>query len=202
MTTMRKLARFSLLLLLGFAAAFTVRADQVVMQNGDRYHGKVLSVSPTNVVLQSEVLGVVNLSRAKVASLAVGVAPATNGAPVVATVKTNPATDLSAAVRQLQAQSNLVNQVRAQFLSAASPEVNQKFDEMLNDLGTGKMSIADLRAQAKSATEQLRELEKEGSADTGGTMGMYLSILDSFLAETESTATSAKTNQAAVRAKP
>ncbi len=202
MVTMTQLARFSLLFILGFAAAFGVRADQVVMHNGDRYNGKVLSVSSTNVVLQSEVLGVVNLSRSKVASLAMGVAPATNAVPVAATAKTNPVTELSAAVRQLQTHSNMVNQVRAQFLSAASPEVNHKFDEMLNDLGTGKMSIADLRAQAKSATEQLRELEKEGGADTSGTMGMYLSILDSFLAETESTATSAKTNQAAVRAKP
>jgi len=202
MATMTKLARFSLLLTFSFTAAFTLRADQVVMQNGDRYNGKVLSVSPTNVVLQSDVLGVVNLSRGKVASMAMGVVPTTNAAPVVSTPKTNPSTDLSAAVRQLQTQSNMVNQVRAQFLSAASPEVNQKFDEMLNALGTGKMSIADLRAQAKSAADQLRELEKEAGGDVSGTAGMYLSILDSFLAETESTSTFATTNKTAVRVKP
>lgn len=199
---MTKVARFSVALALGIVVTLIARADQVVMQNGDRYHGKVLSVSPTNVVLQSEVLGVMNLSRTKVASLTVGVVPATNVAPVVATVKTNPSTDLSAAVRQLQTQSNLVNQVRAQFLSAASPEVNQKFDELLNDLGTGRMSVADLRAQARSAAAQLRELEKESGDDTSGTMGMYLSILDSFLAETESTSTLTTTNKPPVRTKP
>lgn len=201
MATMTKFTQLGLLLTFGFTA-MTLRADQVVMQNGDRYNGKVLSVSATNVVLQSDVLGVVNLSRGKVASMAMGVVPATNAVPAVSTTKTNPSTDLSAAVRQLQTQSNMVNQVRAQFLSAASPEVNQKFDEMLNALGTGKMSIADLRAQAKSAADQLRELEKEAGGDVSGTAGMYLSILDSFLAETESTSTFATTNKAAVRTKP
>jgi hypothetical protein len=97
-------------------------------------------------------------------------------------------------------QSNLANQVRAQFLATASPEANQKFDQMLNDLGTGKMSIADLRAQARDAANQLRALEKEAGEDSTGTMGLYLSILDNFLAETEGT-TGAVTNNA-VRKKP
>ena len=37
-------------------------ADPVIMQNGDRYHGKVVSVSTNALVLQSDVLGTVNLS--------------------------------------------------------------------------------------------------------------------------------------------
>jgi len=165
----------------------TVTADQIVMQNGDRYNGKVLSVSPTNVVLQSEVLGVVTLSRSKVANVTMGLPAPTNSAPVAALPKTNTSPDLSAALRQIGSQSNQANQVRAQFLATASPEANQKFDQMLNDLGTGKMSVADLRTQAQAAANQLRELEKEGGEDSAGTMGLYLSILDNFLAETEST---------------
>src|SRR5882672_3889111 len=55
-------------------------ADSVVMQNGDHYNGKVLSVSTNILVLQSDVLGTVNLPRAKVASLTFG----TNGAPASA----------------------------------------------------------------------------------------------------------------------
>lgn len=202
MATMTSLAcRFSLMLALATAATSNTRADQVVMQNGDRYNGKVLSFSATNVVLQSEVLGVVNLARAQVTSVAVGAVPATNAAPVVTSAKTNSPTDLSAAIRQLGTQSNLVNQVRAQFLATTSPEVNQKFDQMLNDLGTGKMSMSDLRAQAKSAAAQLRELEKEAGDDASGSVGLYLSILDSFLAETESASVGISTN-AATRKKP
>jgi hypothetical protein len=182
------------------ALVFFARADQIVMQNGDRYNGKVLSVSPTNIVLQSDVLGVVNLSRSKVANVAMGLAAATNATPVAQPAKTNAPTDLSAAVRQLGGQSNLVSQVRAQFLATASPEVNQKFDQMLGDLGSGKMSMADLRAEAKSAAAQLRALEKESGDDSSGTLGVYLSILDGFLAETES-ATAGVTNKA-VQVKP
>ncbi len=189
------------MLALATAATSNTRADQVVMQNGDRYNGKVLSFSATNVVLQSEVLGVVNLARAQVTSVAVGAVPATNAAPVVTSAKTNSPTDLSAAIRELGTQSNLVNQVRAQFLATTSPEVNQKFDQMLNDLGTGKMSMSDLRAQAKSAAAQLRELEKEAGDDASGSVGLYLSILDSFLAETESASVGISTN-AATRKKP
>jgi hypothetical protein len=178
--------QFCVALALCAASAFNLRADQVVMQNGDRYNGKVLSVSPTNVVLQSDVLGVVNLQRAQVANVAMGLSTATNPAPVTASAKTNSSADLSAAIRQLGTQSNLVNQVRAQILATANPEANQQFDRMLSDLGTGKMSIADLRAQARSAADQLREFEKEAGDDASGTVGLYLSILDGFLAETES----------------
>jgi hypothetical protein len=182
-------------------APVTAQADQVVMQNGDRYNGKVVSVSPTNVVFQSDVLGTVSLARGKVANLTMGLtatAPATNS--VVPAPKTNATPDLSATMRQLGSQSNLANQVRAQFLATASPEANQKFDQMLNDLGTDKMSIADLRAQARDAANQLRQLEKEAGEDSTGTMGLYLSILDNFLAETESTGSGATNN--AGRKKP
>lgn len=201
---MRVCAQFTrrrwVFLVIGGLIAFSLRADQVVMQNGDRYNGRIVSVSATNVVLQSEVLGVVNLHRGKVASLAMGNAVATKAAPAIKAASTNGSTELAAAVRQLGTQSNLVNQVRAQFLATANPEANQKFDQMLNDLGTGKMSIADLRAQARSAAAQLRELEKEAGDDASGTMGLYLSILESFLAETEANAT--RSTNAPLRVQP
>src|SRR5437899_8094720 len=60
--------------------ASSFSADQIEMQNGDRYFGKVLSVTTNTVVLQSEVLGTVNLPRARVANIALGTA-ATNRAP-------------------------------------------------------------------------------------------------------------------------
>ena len=182
------------------AATVTLNADQVVMQNGDHYNGKVLSVSATNVVLQSDVLGVVNLARIKVANVAMGSTVATNPAPLAVVTRTNAPTDLSVAMRQLGNQSNLLQQVRSQFLGDANPETNEKFNRMINDLTTGKMSVGDLRAQAKSAADQLRALEKEAGDDASGTMGVYLSILDGFLAETDATS-SGVTNHAPVPAK-
>jgi hypothetical protein len=181
--------------------ALSTPADQVVMQNGDHYNGKVLSVSTTNVVLQSDVLGVVNLARTKVANVAMGSVVATNPAPLAVVTKTNAPTDFSVAMRQLGTQSNLLQQVRAQFLGGANPETNEKFNRMINDLTTGKMSVGDLRAEAKSAADQLRALEKEAGEDASGSMGLYLSILDSFLAETESTP-GPMTNSAPTQAKP
>ena len=68
---------------------------------------------------------------------------------------------------------------------------------MLGDLGAGKMSISDLRAQAKSAAMQLRDLEKEAGDDSNGTLGMYLSVLENFLAETEPAPAGINTNAAA-----
>lgn len=188
-----------LLLAWGLATLITY-ADQVVMQNGDQYNGRILSVSPTNVVLQSENLGVVNLTRGKVASLSMGLSAVTNSPMAVPVKKTSAPTELPAVLRQMANQSNLINQVRSRFLATAGPEANQKFDQLLGDLGSGKLSLADLRAQAKSAAAQLRELEQAGGEDASGMMGLYLSVLDNFLAESESeTVTPAATTNAAPR---
>jgi len=199
MANIFRLTSFCGALTLGIAT-FVTRADQVVMQNGDRYNGKVLSVSTTNVVLQSEVLGVVNLARSKVANVALASSSPTNSALPAASVRTNSAADLPAVLRQLGTQSNLAQQVQAQFLATASPEANAKFSQMLGDLSTGKMSLGDLRAEAKSAAAQLRALEKEAGDDSSDMVSMYLSVLDSFLAESES-APGSVTNKAA-RVKP
>lgn len=180
--------------------AASLSADQVLMQNGDRYNGKILSVSTNAVVLQSDVLGSVTFSRDKVASMGFGSVVATNPTPPkpqpiilsgVRASSTNAAI-VAAQLHQLGAQTNLVQQVQSQFLTAASPEANAKFNQMLTDLTTGKMTMADLRTQAKDAADQLRALEKESGDDDTGTMDMYLSILDNFLNET--TPATASTN--------
>src|SRR5204863_9573675 len=46
--------------------------DQVEMQNGDRYVGKVLSLSTNMLVLQSESMGKMQLARDKIASMTLG----------------------------------------------------------------------------------------------------------------------------------
>src|SRR5579871_3897602 len=116
---MRTISQSSLLgaiALLAFSAA-PVRADQLQMQNGDRYTGKVLSVTEDSVVVQSDVLGKVTLPRNKITSLTFGETKITNTAPstpvaaAAPTITPNTATtnvDLVAAFRNLGANTNFV----------------------------------------------------------------------------------------------
>src|SRR5437868_2582255 len=83
--------------LLLFAAIQCLHADQLEMQNGDRYVGKVLSLNSNVVVLQSEVLGTVNLPRGKVTAITLGTGPtkaakasATNKAGLTPTLNSAP----------------------------------------------------------------------------------------------------------------
>jgi hypothetical protein len=185
-----------LIVLLVFASPWA-RADQVEMQNGDRYVGNVLSLSADKLVLQNEMLGTVQLPRGKVAHISLGSAPAirTASRPASTPAKANaPAaagsvadTNSTVALRQLGAHTNLIRQVQKQFLADAGPEANQKFDELLNGVLSGKLTMSDLRAQAQSAANQLRELRRQGGEDAGFAVDAYLTILDKFLKETPST---------------
>src|SRR5947207_3009192 len=59
-------------------AAIWLRADEVKMQNGDHYYGRVLSLDTNTLVLRSDVLGTVRLPRGKVTLIALGPGAATN----------------------------------------------------------------------------------------------------------------------------
>jgi hypothetical protein len=193
-----------------FAAVFLLRADEVEMQNGDRYFGKVLSVSADNVVLESEVLGKINVPRKNVASLAFGtnaVASKAIASVAPASVTTNfPAAaasvgmadtnlDLSAALRNLGAGTNVIRQIRDQML-AASPEAAGKYDELVNGLLSGSVNMDDLRREAQSDADQLRALKHDLGPDAGDSLDGYLEVLDDFLKEPE---TAAPTNAAVTK---
>jgi hypothetical protein len=177
-----------------FLTAALARADQVEMQNGDHYAGTVVFVSSDSVLLQSEVLGKVNLPRGKVRSISFGPAASTN-LPALVVLSTNgPAlaaptpvaysnVDVSTALRQLGANSNLVQHIRNQFLEGAGPAANDKFDQLLAGLTTGNIDMNALRAEAKSAADQVRALQKDMGGDAGETLNAYLAILDDFLAQ-------------------
>jgi hypothetical protein len=166
-------------------------ADQVVMQNGDDYNGKVLSVTTNVLILQNDNLGTAVLPRAKVAAVSFGAAVA---APPVAPANNfstsqpgAPATNLisdPAALRGIRDQSNLVQLVQSQILGSASPDAVNKYNEMLDGLSTGKIDLNDLRQQAQSAADQLRSLKQDAGPDAAGDMDAYLAILDNFLHET------------------
>jgi len=176
----------------GLAFCFGVYADQIELKNGDRYIGKVLSMNSNTVVLESSVLGQVQLSRSQVVSINLnGIAsvplPVTNATPNTAVSGANRggANGLDNAVRRLAANTNSVQQVHRDMLANAGPEATQKFNEMLSDLLTGKLTISGLRKEADSAAKQLRELRKDLGEDSGGMVDGYLEILDKFLRDPE-----------------
>src|SRR5437016_5403615 len=152
MTTIRPGARrvaLSAALTILLLTSFGVTADQVEMQNGDRYFGRLLTFTNDTLVLQP-------------------------GA------------------------TNIMQQVQQQFLSGASPQANQKFNEMAGGLLTGKLNVADIRAEAAAAADQLRKL-KHDSGDDAGALEGYLTILDNFLRETAPTAGSLTNSAAPLR---
>lgn len=173
-----------------------LRADQLQMQNGDRYAGKIVSVSSNVVVLQSDVLGRIALPREKVAALTFGSVVTTNATPMAATAPTMPTTSprvattntdftgLSAAFQNLGANTNFIQQVREQMLTGADPAASQKYDELVGGLMSGKLSINDLRNQAKTSIDQINQLKRELGPEAGDELDSYLSILQSFVNET------------------
>jgi hypothetical protein len=193
-----------------FAVAFCLRADEVEMQNGDRYFGKVLSVSADAVEMESEVLGKINVPRKNVASLSFGakaIAPKTAASVAPVSAPTNfPATastavladtnlDLPAAIRNPGAGTNVMRQIREKML-AGSPEATAKFDDMVGGLLSGRVSMDDLRREARSDEEQLRALKRDLGSEAGDSLDGYLEVLDNFLDETNSAA--GRTNTVAV----
>lgn len=175
-----------LLVCLGLSA-WSVYADQIVMQNGDRYNGKVVSVTTNQLVLHSDVLGTINLSRSHVSQItfeAGATSPTALSQPKPATIsatKISTNTSLTATMRQLKSQPQLIQQIQNDYLNDATPEAKAKFDEMLTDLSSGKMSVGDLRAQAKATADQVRALRKELGEEAGEGLDGYLAILDNFV---------------------
>jgi hypothetical protein len=171
-------------------------ADQVEMKSGERFIGKVLSLSNDTLVVQSEALGIVRLPRAKVASVSMSSGAETNSVKIPAVAgqaprpvaainaNTNSNAELTAAVRQLNGRTNLVQQVEEQFLVGADPQAKAKFNDLVSGLMSGKLGLNDIRSEALSATEQLKGLKRELGEDSTGTLDMYLGLLEGFLRET------------------
>jgi hypothetical protein len=187
-----------------FASAPVMRADLLEMVNGDRYSGKVLSMSADTVVLNSEVLGKINVPRGKVARLTLGTAatPKTAADPAqpistnqLIIISVPPAAgspvDLSAALQQLGGSTNLVDQIRQQVF-AGNPGGAAKYDQMVSGLLSGQINLNDLRQQAQSSADQLRELKRQ-LPEAGDSFDAYLQVLDNFLKETASQPANAAT---------
>ena len=198
----------TLLFALALLAATRLPADQLLLLNGDRYHGKVIGLSADAVVLDSDILGKISLPRKQVASLLFGtntVAPVTAPAanptlpiptnlPTSATLAqlaqsltngtaaTPPLRPLAAPNTNSTANPDLARQIREQMLTG-SPEATAKYNEMVAGLMSGRLTVTDLQRQAKASADQIRELKQELGPDAGDALDGYLQILDSFVKE-------------------
>jgi hypothetical protein len=190
----------------------SLRADQVVLQNGDTLSGKVLSVTTNALVLQNDNLGRLTLPRTKVTGIILGTGTAAGSLPAASPAnipirppvasQTNSVSDLSISLRGIRDQTNLVQQVQSQILGSASPDAINKYNELLDGLSTGKMGLNDLRQQAQSAADQLRSLKKDLGPDASGEADSYLAILDDFLQETTPVNVATNSSNAAPKVKP
>ena len=200
---MRRIARFTrssplmpaVALMLIIASALRVNADQLDTQSGERLLGKVVSVDAETLVFCSETLGTVKLPRGKISRITLGAgspfqASQTNSvathttSPSSSAPATNSNPELAAVVRQLGSNSNLIQQVQAQFLNGAGPEAKEKFNRLLGGYLSGKLTVNDIRDEAKTAADQLRSARNELGGDSGFMLDSYLAILDNFLKET------------------
>jgi len=184
--------------------AVASRADQVEMQNGDRYFGKVLSLTNDTLVLQSELLGKVSVPCSKVSSIKLGTnfvartpqvqpeQPATTAQPlgnILSGRGTTPGLNSLPDLRELNkpgATATAAQQVRQQ-LTSAGPAAIGRFDQMVSGLASGKLSVNDIRAQAKSVSDQVRAFKRDlGDDAASDVLDGYLEILDSFLRDSAS----------------
>jgi hypothetical protein len=210
-----------ILLLTSFlvATAVSVHGDEIDMQNGDHYTGKIISLDDNTVVLDSEMLGTLRIRRDKVSTISFGAKPAAGTLPApaaaaspqtpkvprvgtltsgVAAAGPNPKVNLNSSLSdEIAANSNLVNEVRSQVLTSGGPKATAKFDELVGGLAAGTINIADLRQQAESVAVQLRELRGSADNESGEIFDEYLAVLDQFLRATGTASAPAKPSNAA-----
>jgi hypothetical protein len=180
-------------LLCALLTALSLRADQLQMVNGDHYAGKILSLNSNAIVFESDVLGKVTLPREKIASMSFGAGAAANAAtnaPVVARVVTatnrfvHASNNIGAALRN-GTNSVAIEQIRQQMLTGTTPEANQKYDELLGGLMNGKLSVNDIRTQAKTSIDQINKMKREMGPQADPMLDSYLEILQNFVNEAE-----------------
>jgi hypothetical protein len=155
-----------------------VQADVIECDNGDRYHGKVISMDDKKVVLKNDITGTLNIPRARIVSLAFREHATT---PAAAKAVGAPVTAPASPAKQLESTS-AIQQVQNDYLSGASPEANRMYNEMVQSLMSGQMNMADLRSKAQTTLQELKSLQKElGDDETAQLLNSYGAILESFL---------------------
>ena len=200
---------------ISLSVVLSARGDQINMQNGERYVGKVVTFSNDTVVVQSDVLGTLLVPRSKVAAIVFGTHALATPVQTPVVTATQPAKtsapassahpDLSTAIQQLRTDTNTTRQVQRQvqqqILAGADPAATAKFNQLVDGLMNGTLNVDDIRAQAKSAADQLRAAKKEFGDEAGFAIDGYLAVLDGFLRETATASVNSATNAPASASK-
>jgi hypothetical protein len=191
---------------LGLAVAFgalvlPLNADVVELTNGDRYQGKVVSMTEGFLDFQSEIQGRVKLPRDKVATITLHgsaapkpVSKTVTAAPIAAPLilsGTNhasvPAGSADAVVEQMRREGidpKTIKQVQEQIFGQSSPEAAQKFNQTMAGLLSGQLTVGDIRVQAENSIKQIKEAKKDLGGDEGDMLDGYLAILEQFVQQT------------------
>lgn len=163
------------------------------MKNGDRYAGKIVTVTSNSVVFQSDMLGKVTLPRANISSVTFGAAAETNTLRSTTNILASPPrqpgvtstnTPLAAQLHSLGANTNFIQQVRSQMLTGADPAASQKYNELVDGLMSGKLDLNDIRKEAQSSIDKIHQLKSELGPDASSSLDSYLEILQNFVDET------------------
>jgi hypothetical protein len=154
-------------------------AEIVEMTNGDRYAGTVVSVTSSNVILQSEVQGRIVLPRAKVSRLLMRETPATDikPAPVAASSSTNLPSVATLRGAQAGASVDASKKRIEALLGQADPSAAAEFNKMAAALMTGGLTEKDLKVQAQAALKQVEELKKQQGGTADETLEGYSQML-------------------------
>lgn len=174
------------------ALAAVVNGDTVQLVNGDNVSGKVLSLDDKQVKLQSDVFGTLSIERTKVAAIYFGDAvPKNAGNPGVAVqVQVKPSQAGQEVIDQLKKQGldpSALNEIKKAFPLLATPGAGKYFDDSLSGLMSGKMNVGDIRKDAMKVVDEVNKLEKELGPQATQALRPYMSILESFIRETEPT---------------
>src|SRR5579872_5771102 len=181
---------------------FPVRADLLELVNGDHYLGTVVSMTPSNLMFQSEIQGLVKLPRSKVAKITLHESAPPKQAAITAvpsfaplalpaataqppTTTTNQADAVIQQMRQQGIDPKMIGQVQEQILGKSSPEATAQFNDMVNGLMSGRLSVQNIRAQAQSSIKSIQTARKELGGDAGEMLDGYLAILEKFVQETD-----------------
>lgn len=193
---------FPLSSFLGLAATFLllpamVSAELIIFENGDQLRGTIVTLDAKELKLQNPNVGLVTISREKVASIVLKESPGTSlGTTLSSQSGLKPPTTTNDPVAQLRQgiDPKMLEQVQNQFLGAAGPEANAMFNEMLSGLVSGQLNLNDLRNQARTTLDELKKMENELDEEDTAMLSMYSGILERFIAQGTNSTNRATTN--------
>lgn len=166
--------------LLVSSQAVVINAELVQLVNGDQLHGRVVSMNESHVQFESEITGRMELPRDKVVAIFFQLTPRTVGGVRQDTASVE---ELIQRMQKEGIDPASVRQIQQQLLGG-NPEASRVFNEMVQGLMSGELSVKDVRARAQDSIEQIRAHRDELEEEVGPLLDGYLSILEGFVERT------------------